>query len=196
MIPPESDVVREGLFRLLGIRAVLNAGYTAYLLVDPPAAYDVLLPSLAIYGLLDGITAAGAARLLYRFRPPETYWMSSLVDGISRLWLFGVALVFPDIADRPLWLVTLLVSIAMIAILNGLMFLVVAASLRQGGVRSRLAHWFMLLGIVTVLVGVLLMLRMDPTVRTARILLPIMFGLTAVTLGIAALRMLRARTPL
>ena len=54
----------------------------------------------------------------------------------------------------------------------------------------------MLLGIVTVVVGVLLMLRLDPTVSTARILLPIMFGLTAVTMGIAAVRMLRARNPL
>ena len=183
------------LLALLVARALINAAFVAVLVLDPPATYAALLPLLTVFGLLDGAAAILIAPVVHRIWSDGPYWIASLVTGISRLAMAALVIILPDLAQRPLLLLTFIVGGSIVAIINGLMKFVLAAHLRRGS-RPGLAALAAVFGLLLVAVALILGFRLDTTVATARALLPVISGFEAFALGVLALEAAGTRSTL
>lgn len=191
MIPATYDPECAALLRLLVARTVINAAFAVFLLLDPPETFAVLLPRLAVFGLLDGSAAALLGRILYRIWPREPFWVSSLMTGIARLGLALVVTIVPDVAENPLLLLLFIAIGSTIAAINGVMKLRVAAYLRRGGRHTAPATGLMMLGMIPVTAAVIAALTLDATVATARPLLLLISAVEAAMLALAAMQAAR-----
>ena len=186
------DHGRKVLLALLIARAAINAAFAAVLVVDPPTTYTALLPLLMVFGLADGAAAILVAPVVHRVWSDGPYWIASLATGISRLALAGLVIIMPDLQKHPVLLLQFLVAGSAIAILNGLMKFLLAAQLRRSS-RPGLAALAAVFGLLLVAVALILGFRLDPTVATARALLPVISAFEAFALGVLAVVAARTR---
>jgi hypothetical protein len=192
MIPAKHEPGRIALPALLIARVAINAAFAAVLVLHPPATYAALLPLLKVFGLVDGAAALLVAPVVKRTWPDGPYWIASLATGITRLGMAAVVILLPDLARRPLLLLTFIVAGSAVAVVNGLMKFVLAAHLRRGS-RPGLAALAAVFGLLLVAVALILGFRLDTTVATARALLPVISAFEAFALGVLAVEAVRTR---
>jgi hypothetical protein len=183
---------RRVLLVLLIARVVINATFAAVLVLDPPATYAALLPLLRAFGLVDGAAALLITPVVRRTWSDGPYWMASLATGLSRLAMAALLIALPDLAKRPLILLTFIAVGSIVAVINGIMKFVLAAHLRRGS-RPGLAALAAVFGLLLVAVALILGLRLDPTVGSARALLPVISAFEAFALGVLAVVAARTR---